>query len=78
MTRPTAETSVEPERRASGYRLEGSSRLIEIELRDLRQLFNTLDPAPFHERDLDPEAESYIVDALREIGSARRWLRPVR
>jgi len=70
MTRPTAEAAVEPERHTSGYRLEGSFRLIEIELRDLRQLFNTLDPAPFHERDLDPEAEAYIVDALREIGSA--------
>ena len=43
--------------------------LIEIRLRELRQLFNTLDPAPFHEKDLDPAAEEYVVSAMREIGA---------
>lgn len=43
--------------------------LIEIRLRELRQLFNTLDPSPFHERDLDPAAEEYLVGAAREIGA---------
>ncbi len=61
----------EPDLHVSIYRLEGGFRLIEIELRDLRQLFNTLDPAPFHERDLDPDAETYIVDALREMGTSQ-------
>jgi len=34
---------------------------IELELRDLAQLFNSMDPSPFHERDLDPKAEEFIV-----------------
>ena len=51
------------------YRSERGSYLIEIRLRELRQLFNTLDPSPFHERDLDPAAEEYLVSAAREIGA---------
>ena len=51
------------------YRRDGGVCLIEITLRELKQLFNTLDPAPFHEKDLDPAAEEYIVSAVREIGS---------
>jgi hypothetical protein len=50
------------------YRSERGTYLIEIRLRELRQLFNTLDPSPFHERDLDPAAEEYLVSAAREIG----------
>jgi hypothetical protein len=37
------------------------SGVIELELRDLAQLFNSMDPSPFHERDLDPKAEEFIV-----------------
>jgi len=35
--------------------------LIEVRLRELRQLFNSMDPTPFHHQDLDPEAEEFIV-----------------
>lgn len=52
----------------SAYRREGGARLIEIRLRELRQLFHHLDAAPFREKDLDPAAEAYIEDAMREIG----------
>ncbi len=31
------------------------------------QLFNSLDPAPFHEKDLDEDAEEYIVGTVREF-----------
>ena len=34
---------------------------IEIELRDINQLFNTIDASPFHEKDLDADAEEFIV-----------------
>ena len=40
---------------------------IEIRLSTLQQLFNSLDPSPFHERDLDQDAEDYIVDSTDEI-----------
>ena len=41
---------------------------IEINLGKLQQLFNSLDPSPFHERDLDHEAGEYIVARAEEIG----------
>jgi len=40
---------------------------IEINLSRLAQLFNSLDPSPFRERDLDQEAEDYIVGSAEEI-----------
>jgi hypothetical protein len=58
--------------RHSVYRREGGDWLIELRLRELRQLFNHLDPAPFREQDLDPAAEAYIEDAVREIGLGQR------
>jgi hypothetical protein len=56
---------------SSAYRREGDFWLIELNLRDTRQLFHHLDPAPFREKDLDPAAEAYIEDAVREIGPDR-------
>lgn len=41
--------------------------VIEVRIRELAQLFNSLDPSPFHERDLDPDAEEHIVDWAREL-----------
>lgn len=55
--------------RLNAYRCENGTWLIELRLREVRQLFNTLDPAPFHEKDLDSAAEEYIVSAVREIGA---------
>lgn len=39
---------------------------IEISLTKLAQLFNSLDPSPFHERDLDDDAADYIVGSAEE------------
>jgi hypothetical protein len=43
--------------------------LIEIRLSRLAQLFHNLDPAPFREKDLDPDAEAYLVESAEEIGA---------
>jgi hypothetical protein len=40
---------------------------IEVQVAELRQLFNSMDPAPFRERDLDPKADAFIVDWAREL-----------
>ncbi len=40
--------------------------VLELHLGELRQLFNSMDPAPFRERDLDPKATDYIVDWATE------------
>src|SRR5690348_17284181 len=44
---------------------------IEVNLNRLSQLFNSLDPSPFHERDLDQDAEDYIIGSAEEIWHQR-------
>jgi hypothetical protein len=41
-------------------------QVLDLRLAELRQLFNSMDPAPFRERDLDPKASDYIVDWAHE------------
>ena len=45
-----------------------SPGLIELRLNNVGQLFNTMDPSPFHERDLDHDAEEFILSWAREHG----------
>ena len=40
---------------------------IEIHLREMTQLFDSLDHSPFREKDLDRNAEEYIVDSIKEL-----------
>lgn len=54
------------------YRRENGDTLIEIRLHDIRQLFHTLDPAPFHEKDLDENAAAYLLEACDEAGIRQR------
>jgi len=44
-----------------------TSHRIEIKLRDINQLFNTMDASPFHEKDLDDDAEEFIVSWAQEF-----------
>jgi hypothetical protein len=48
----------------SVYRVENGTIVIELVLRNVMQLFNSLDPSPFHEKELDPDAEEYIFNAV--------------
>ena len=41
--------------------------LIEVHVGELQQIFNSLDPTPFRQRDLDPKAEMFIADWAREL-----------
>lgn len=45
----------------------GGLRHIELSLRDVHQLFNTMDPAPFHEKDLDDDAAEFILSWAEEF-----------
>jgi hypothetical protein len=45
---------------------DATTAVLELRIGELRQLFNAMDPAPFRERDLDPNAETYIVEWARE------------
>jgi hypothetical protein len=42
---------------------------IELRVESIAQLFHSLDPYPFRERDLDKDAEDYIVGWARELDS---------
>ena len=46
---------------SAGDVVPAGSEIIEVRVQELRQLFNAIDPSPFHERDLDSKAESFIV-----------------
>lgn len=45
---------------------------IELRLRELGQLFNSLDPTPFHHKDLDPDAEQFIESWALEFPAGSR------
>ena len=47
--------------------LAATGHSIELRVEDVSQLFHTLDPFPFRERDLDKEAEEFIVSWAREL-----------
>jgi len=51
----------------SMYRKEDGKILIEIKLSSVLQIFNSFDPAPFHEKELDSAAEHYIVDTVKDF-----------
>jgi len=42
---------------------------IRLKLRDISQLFNSMDPSPFVEEDLDDDAEEFIVSWAQEFSS---------
>jgi len=48
-------------------------RRIEVRIRRLAQLFNSLDPSPFIERDLDDDAESFLFSWAKELGAERGY-----
>lgn len=43
-----------------------ATQLIEVKVQNVHQLFNSMDPSPFHERDLDHDAEQFIVGWAQE------------
>jgi hypothetical protein len=49
----------------------GATVRIELRLRELAQLFNSMDPSPFVDRDIDPDAEEFIVSWARELPAER-------
>jgi hypothetical protein len=51
---------------AAGDPLPRDCEVIEIYVGQLKQLFNAIDPSPFREKDLDPNAEEFIVGWARE------------
>jgi len=50
-----------------GVQSESNNATIKLKLRSINQLFNSMDPSPFVEKDLDADAEEFIVSWAREF-----------
>jgi hypothetical protein len=46
---------------------------VSVDVRDIAQLFNSLDPSPFWDRDLDQDAATFIEDEFSDKQSADVW-----
>ena len=53
--------------RVTGATEPGHPHTIKLKLREMSQLFNSMDPSPFLEKDLDDDAEEFIVSWAREF-----------
>jgi hypothetical protein len=45
----------------------GHTSCISLNLRDMSQLFNSMDPSPFMDKDLDDDADEFIVSWAQEL-----------
>ena len=52
---------------SAGDPIPANCEVIEIHVAELKQLFNAIDPSPFREKDLDPDAEDFIVSWASEV-----------
>lgn len=53
---------------SAGDPIPPKSEVIQIHVAELRQIFNSIDPSPFRNRDLDPKAEEFIVGWAKDLG----------
>jgi hypothetical protein len=54
---------------SSGDSIAAKDFVIKVYVRELDQLFDSMDPSPFHEKDLDRNAHEYIVGAATEMSA---------
>jgi len=55
----------------SRNRTTSHEAILEVRILNVEQIFDNRDPAPFRERDLDPDFVDYLVDGVRDLGTAR-------
>ncbi len=66
---PGPAPSLAPIPAGNGVTVHGPQH-IDLRLNDVNQLFHSLDPSPFREKDLDRQAEEFIVEWVRELPRA--------
>jgi hypothetical protein len=52
---------------SAGDPLPPKCAVIEVHVAELKQLFNSIDPSPFRNKDLDPKAEEFIVGWAKDL-----------
>lgn len=55
----------------SRYRMENGEPCIDVRVTGVEQLFDNRDPAPFRERDLDPDLVEYLLAAGDDLAGQR-------
>jgi hypothetical protein len=53
----------------SRYRLENGEPTVDIRIARIEHLFDNRDPAPFRDRDLDPDVVEYVVGAAEDLAA---------
>lgn len=53
----------------SRYRFEDGKPCVDVRITSLEQLFDNRDPAPFRERDLDPDLVEYLLAAGEDLAA---------
>ncbi len=53
----------------SRYRIENGVPVVDLKLPGIENIFDNRDPAPFRERDLDPDLVEYLVAAAEDLVS---------
>jgi hypothetical protein len=52
---------------SAGDPIPSKCAVIEVHVGELKQLFNSIDPSPFRNKDLDPAAEEFIVGWAKDL-----------
>lgn len=64
---PAIAASAVDDRGSAGDLIPPKCAVIEVHVGELKQLFNSIDPSPFHNKDLDPDAEEFIVGWAKDL-----------
>ena len=64
---PAIPSSVNDNKVSAGDPIPPKCSVIEVHVGELKQLFNSIDPSPFRNRDLDREAEEFIVGWAKDL-----------
>src|ERR1700723_4540169 len=62
-----ANASGSKDKASAGDPIPPKCSVIEVHVGELKQLFNSIDPSPFRNKDLDPKAEEFIVGWAKEL-----------
>ena len=57
----------------TGWRRRGGTASVSLHVREIGQLYNSFDPSPFWDRDLDRNAAGFIEDEFSDRLSADHW-----
>jgi hypothetical protein len=67
MARNEEDRTIADDKPSAGDPIPPECAVIEIHVAELQQLFNSIDPSPFRNKDLDPKAEEFIVGWAKEL-----------